>query len=60
MEMREIQAVEKVAGEGRANAYLQAGWVLLNTATERDGESTYFVYSLGWPNDLPPQVPKDI
>jgi hypothetical protein len=53
MELRDIREVREIVGHDGVNDYLDAGWVLLNTGTDRDGDRCWIEYSLGWPRDLP-------
>ena len=52
-----IREVIALNGERSVNEYLAAGWVLLNTTSQRDGESAWTQYTLGWPKELPATVP---
>lgn len=52
-----IREVLTISGERGVNAHLAAGWVLLSTCVQRDGESEWTQFTLGWPKDLPATVP---
>lgn len=46
---RDITKVEETSGATNAQAYLNCGWVLLNTASSEDRNC--IIYSLGWPSE---------
>lgn len=56
-QLQNVKQVVEVTGQKTVNAYLELGWVVLNTVAEREGEAGWIKYSLGWPNDLPVKKP---
>lgn len=59
MELHEVTEIAEIASKHGANRHLQVGWKLLGVLTERDGESTWFKYSLGWAGPLPAKLPEE-
>lgn len=53
----EIKEVKEMNGDNSANDHLALGWVLLGVTTERDGDHSWFSYSLSWPKELPAAHP---
>ncbi|BEP42097.1 hypothetical protein [Variovorax sp. V15] len=58
MDHQDIKDVMEINGDRNVSKFLEAGWVLLNTAKKRDGDSEWIAYSMGWPKDLPSVIPK--
>jgi len=53
----EIKEVKELTGDDGVNAYLERGWLLLGVTNERDGDHSWFSYSLGWPKSSPAEHP---
>lgn len=58
MELQNIKKVVEINGAKYANQYVALGWVILNTVAQREGDSGWITYSLGWPNALPANEPE--
>lgn len=55
--LHEVQAVKVMTGDDSVNAHLELGWIVLGVTSERDGDHSWFTYSIGWPKALPAQTP---
>lgn len=57
-----VRKVYEVKNEKRANEYLDAGWVLLDTATGRwsDSGEPCVTYVLGWAKDSEIVTPREV
>ena len=55
MELQDVTEIREITGQSGVNAYLKAGWIILNTFTKTndDPRDQFLMYSLGWPKGTP-------
>lgn len=56
----DVKAIHETRHQAEVNAYIDAGWKLLNTASGRwaDTQEPFFKYTLGWDKETDPVKPK--
>ena len=58
MGLTNVKKIVELNSAHNVNGYLEAGWILLNTAPMNDGESTWIRYCFGWTKELPAIEPE--
>lgn len=55
-QIHKVKKVKEVLNESQVNRYLDAGWILIDTVAQREGNDSWIKYSLGWTKESPPTL----